>query len=200
MTELDELRARVRRLERALGPGVDLEVGSLTLDPYERHKQVPAFLAGNPASHPTQVSVGTAAGLRFASSGTEYAYGEWEIPDDWDGGDVYIEIDWHPDSGAMTGTDTVKWDLEWRAIQEGETVVQGTAAALSVTDSSDYVQYRTKHTRFTIPYDHADQPLSAQDHIYFRATRDTGVANDFAGTVVVTAFEIVYTSVSVPTN
>ena len=51
-----------------------------------------------------------------------------------------------------------------------------------------------------IPVVKADQPLTAQDHVYFKIFRDTSVANDFAGTVTVPAFEIIYNSTKIPTS
>lgn len=167
---------------------------------YERHIQIPAMLSGSPAEQPTQVAVETVGGLQFSSALSKIAYCQWEVPDDWDGGDVFFEVDWFPDAGAMSGTDTVKWDLSYRAIVEGELVNAGTVAALSITDSADYAQYQTKHSRFTLPFDDANQPLTKQDHVYFKISRDVGVANDFAGTIVVPAFEIIYMSTGLPTT
>ena len=100
----------------------------------------------------------------------------------------------------MSGTDTVKWDVSYRSIAEGETITNGTAVTVSTTDDADYAQYETKHAQHTLVYNHADQPLTKQDHIYFQISRDTAVANDFGGTVFVTAFEIIYTSISLPTG
>lgn len=176
--------------------------GFLTVPTYERHIQIPAVGGtGTPANAPTPTDFFTAGGLQFASSGSKYTYVQWEIPDDWVGGeDIYMEIDWFPDSGAMSGTDTVKWDIEYRSIAEGETINNGTSVTVSVTDDGDYAQYTTIHSRFTLDYDNANQPLTAQDHMYFKITRDTGVANDFAGTTTVTAFEIIYNSNSMPTS
>jgi hypothetical protein len=69
-----------------------------------------------------------------------------------------------------------------------------------VTDSADYAQYATKHSRFTLAFNNANQPLTAQDHLYFKIGRDTAVANDFGGSVGVSAYEIVYQSKGLPTN
>jgi hypothetical protein len=167
---------------------------------YERHIQIPAFLSGTPADQPTAITIGTAAGLQFGSAANKTVGVQWEVPNDWDGGDVYMDIDWFPDSGAMSGTDTVKWNMSYRSIAEGETITNGTQVDLSVTDSDDYAQYEVKHARFTLDFDNANQPLTKQDHVYFLITRDVSVANDFAGSVVITAFEIIYNSVALPTS
>lgn len=178
----------------------DLTADNIVVTAYERHVQIPAFLSGTPANQPTAVTVGTAAGLQFPSNADKTVGVQWEIPDDWDGTDCYIEIDWLPDSGAMSGTDALKWDVSYRSIAEGETITNGTAVDLTNTDTGDYAQYETYHRRFTLDADNANQPMTAQDHMYFIITRDTGVANDFAGTVVVTAFEIIYNSTTLPTS
>ena len=56
------------------------------------------------------------------------------------------------------------------------------------------------HTPFTLAYNDANQPLAKQDHIYFKIGRDVGVSGDFNGTVTITAYEIIYNSVGLPTS
>lgn len=51
-------------------------------------------------------------------------------------------------------------------------------------------------TTLTLPL----QPLTKQDHVYFKVSRDTGVANNFSGSVTVTACEIIYTSTGFPSS
>lgn len=170
---------------------------------YERHVQIPAVADGLPANQPADVDFFTAGGLQYASSGTKYAYCQWEIPDDWDGTDIVFEVDWFPDSGAISGTDAVRWTVEYRAIAEGETINNGTSVTVdngAGGDTADYSQYQTKHTRFTLAYNNANQPLTNQDHVFFKISRDTSVANDFAGTVTVTAYEIIYQSKGFPSS
>lgn len=180
--------------------------GDLTLlgtAKYERHVQIPAVADGKVANQPTAEDFFTAGGLQYASAGAEYAYCQWEIPDDWDGTDIVFEVDWFPDSGAISGTDAIRWTVEYRAIAEGELINAGTSVTLdngAGGDTTDYAQYETKHTRFTLTYNNANQPLTAQDHVYFKISRDTSVANDFSGTVTVSAYEIIYQSKGFPTS
>ena len=174
--------------------------GAITTTAYERHIQIDAKADGTVANQPTQVDFGTVGGLQFATTGTKYSYAQFEVPDDWDGTDIYIEIDWFPDSGAMTGTDTVEWVINYRCIAEGESILNGTVKTLSVIDSSDYTQYQTKHTRFTLPFNDANQPITKQDHIYLQVTRNTATANDWAGSATVTAYEVIYNSIGLPTS
>ena len=177
-----------------------LHTGLLTVPAYERHIQVPALLTGNPANQPTSVDFFTAGGLQFPTTGAKYAFIQWEIPDDWNGTDLYFEVDWMPDSGAMSGTDTVEWTVEYRAIAEGELINAGTSVTMTATNSDDNAQYKTIHSRMTIDFDNANQPITKQDHIFFKISRNTGVTNDFSGTVTVTAYEIIYNSITLPTN
>lgn len=180
--------------------------GDLSLEgtaKYERHVQIDAKADGTVANQPTSEDFFTAGGLQFASAGAQYSYCQWEIPDDWDGTDIVFEIDWFPDSGATTGTDAVRWTVEYRSIAEGELINQGTSVTVDNGvggDTADYAQYETKHSRFTLDFDNANQPLTNQDHVYFKISRDTSVANDFAGTVTVSAYEIIYQSKGFPSS
>lgn len=180
--------------------------GTLTLHGtamYERHVQLPAIATGTPANQPTEVDFFTAGGLQYSTTGAKFAFCQWEIPDDWNGADMFFEIDWMPDSGATSGTDAVRWTVEYRAIAEGELINNGTSVTLdngAGGDTTDYAQYQTKHSRMTMAYNDANQPLTAQDHLYFKISRDTFVEGDFGGTVTVLGYEIIYTSKGIPTN
>jgi hypothetical protein len=143
--------------------------------------------------------------LQYGTTGAKYSFCQWEVPDDWDGTDVIFEVDWFPDSGAMSGTDAVRWTVEYRSISTNtaELINNGTSVTLdngAGGDTSDYSQYQPKHSRFTLEFDHADQPLTKEDHVYFKISRDTSVANDFGGSVTVTAYEIIYQSNSLPAS
>jgi hypothetical protein len=165
---------------------------------YERHIQIPALLTGTPANQPTSVDFFTVGGVQFPSNANKSVFCQWEVPDDWAGDNVTFEIDWFPCCGAISGTDTIKWDIEYRSIAEGEAINNGTSVTVSVSDNADYAQYITKHTPFTLAYNNANQPLVKQDHVYFKITRDVSVANDYAGMVTVPAFEIIYNSTGFP--
>jgi hypothetical protein len=168
---------------------------------YERHIILTAQVAGLSANQPTLAEVGTASGWQFASGGTqEELHFQWEIPSDWNGGDITVEIDWLPDSGAMTNPDAVKWVFEYRSVSEGETIDNGTIASEEVTYNTSTAQYLIVHSAVTFAYNDANQPLTVGDHIFVRCYRDTSVASDFAGTVVATAFEVEYDSIGIPTG
>jgi len=177
-----------------------ITASNVLLSKYERHVQIPAFTSGNPSNQPSQADFFTVGGLQFGTTGTKYAYCQWEVPDDWAGDNIVFEVDWFPDSGPTTGTDTVKWNIEYRSIAEGELINQGTSVTTSSIDSGDYSQYQTKHARHTLVFNNANQPLTKQDHVFFKISRDTSVANDFGGSVTVPAFEIIYNSTGIPTS
>lgn len=166
---------------------------------YERHVQIEARVGGNISSQPAADEVGVAGGFRFASSGPqEELHIQWEVPDDWDGGAVQVEIDWLPDSGAMTNPHAVKWTFEYYSVAIGESIIAGTMGTKSVTYNTTTAQNIIVHLPVTL--DDANQPLAKQDHVFLRVLRDTGVANDFPGTAFATAFEILYTSNGFPTS
>lgn len=169
--------------------------GELYVKSYERHIQVPASLTGNLANQPTQVDFfSTVSGLQFNQTTAKYAFCQWEIPDDWDGGNIYFEVDWFPDSGNKTSPAAVKWDLTYAPVAEGE--VHGALPALTatVTNTATVAQYTSIHSRMTL----TAASLAKQDHVYFRISRDVAATNDFNGTVTVSAFEIIYNSIQVP--
>ena len=168
------------------------------VDVYERHIQIPALLTGTPANQPDAVDYFTAGGLQFSTTGAKNAFFQWELPDDWDGTDVTIEIDWFCSNAAMSGTATVQWTVEYRTTPEGGLHNAGTSKTLTITNDDDNAQYLSIHSPAVMPYNDANQPLAKQDHIYFKVSRNTGVANDFGGSVVITAFEIIYNSVKIP--
>jgi hypothetical protein len=148
---------------------------------YTRHLQIDAHAdAGTPANQPSTVSVATAACLEFANSASEYAYPTFEIPDDWDG-------------------ETVIWDWQYRSVAEGGLITAGTVATGSATftdGGAGTAQYLIVHTPFTLTYNHANQPLAAQDHVFMVLDRNN--ADTFAGKVCITAFEVIYESTGLP--
>lgn len=192
--EIERLKREVERLKT---------IETFGTGRYERHVQIPVTHTGAAANQPTPADFFTVGGDQYATTGAKYGFCQWEIPTDWDGTDIYFEVDWFPDSAAISGTAAVRWTAEYRAIAEGELVNNGSSVTLdngAGGDTADYAQYQTKHTRMTMEYDSASQPLTIQDHVYFKVSRDTGVTNDFTGSVTVSAYEIIYYSIGLPAN
>jgi len=168
--------------------------------PFTRHIQLPAQLAGTPANQPTEGADETAACLIMANSATEYIYATFEIGEEWKGReDMTAEVDWVPYSGAVGAGQTVQWDWTMRSVAIGEALDNGTAATMSGTftdGGSGTSQYVEVHTGATIDWDHANQPLVHEDHVFLRVERNN--SDTFSGTVCVTAIEIIYTATGIP--
>jgi hypothetical protein len=171
--------------------------GNIAYPTQTRHIQVPAVLRGNPSTQPTADGVGSASGLKFSNSGSKYAYFQWEIPSDWTGGDITVEIDWCPFSGAMSGSNTVKWLVSYGLRAVGETI-GGTLTVVPSTISGIVGQYVTTHTQHVLAASDADNPIAHEDHLFVRIERDNTVANNWSGDVLVTAFEVLYASNGIP--
>lgn len=185
----------------AVGSGAGFTFSDpITVPAYVRHIQVPALVTGNVSNSPTPNDYFTAGGLDFTQTGTKYCFFQWEVPDDWDGTDIKIEVDWVPTSGTKTTPDAVKWNMEYRALAEGELINAGTSVTLTNSDTATQTQYKFIHPQFTATYNDANQPLTKQDHMFFKVSRDNTVANNWAGTATVTAFEIIYNSTKLPTG
>lgn len=171
--------------------------GSVTTD-YTRHLVLVAIPRGNASTQPTADGVGSVACSKFANTGSKYSYVEWEVPNDAkSGADVTFEVDWIPFSGNMSGTDTVKFLVEYGSRSPGE-AVNGSLTTVPISTDADITRYVTTHSGGTIDYDDATNALHHEDHVFFRITRDNTVANNWTGDVCVTAFEIIYTSNSFP--
>ena len=58
-----------------------------------------------------------------------------EVPSDWDGAsDMTLVIHWYPTTGdAVANGETVKWDITYRSIADGEAVTNGTAVSATAT-------------------------------------------------------------------
>lgn len=181
-------------------PGDDIDIpGTLTVGAYVRHVQVPAFTAGTPAQQATAAAYDTAGCLEFSTSADKYSYFQWEIPEDWTGGDITVEIDWFPVVTLPEG-DTVTWDVNYVSVAEGEVIAGRTITNLTDTitgEVGDTAQYKTIHTGFTFAYNNADNPLVHEDHIYVQVIRDVS-EDDFANSACVSAYEIIYTSNTLP--
>jgi len=163
---------------------------------YERHIQVPlsaAFITGAVDSTYGDVIAG-----KIANQNSDIFNIEYELFEDWDGSDCYLEIDWLPKT-ALTVGQTVMWVFTWRAIAEGEDADTGTSATATATYTAPgAVSAGTIiHSRVTLPATTGNQPLSKQDHLFIKIYRDA-TTDTWAGDCLCTAFELIYTSKSLP--
>ncbi len=167
---------------------------------YSRHieLQVGSAIVGSTAPSPT--TVGTFRGLGFAAD-NEVANFIFDIPTDWDGvSDMIAHVHWYPTSGdAVANGETVKWDITYRSIAEGEAVDNGSSVTASgvLTGGASETDKELYYTDIILDYDHADQPLTSEDCVGIQFDRD--VAGDsYSGSGIITMLHIQYNSIALP--
>lgn len=190
--------------------GIDEAVWNQGDGYFNRHVSISASNHGTAANNPLETVMGTAACLQFASTPDKTTFFQFEVGEDWIGADdrftagnathdYKVAIDWAPNSGAMSGTDAVKWDIICESVANGE-AHGGASTTVTVTITDDILEDIETMTEFTLAYDDGNNPIVHEDHFYCSVTRDTAVANDFAGTVCVTSFELIYNATGIPEN
>jgi hypothetical protein len=157
------------------------------------HEQIPVTASIVQGSSVAAYASGTAAGM-IANSNSDLFYTQLEIYPGWDGTDIYYEVDWLPTTDITNGQ-TVIWQFSWRSNAETENVNAGTAATFTVTyNSTGTTTAGTKiHSRATLAFNNANQPITVDDHIHIKIYRDA-TADSFAGDCIITAFEMLWTS------
>jgi hypothetical protein len=155
---------------------------------------------------PTATTVGTARGLGFDAD-NEAAYLVSEIPLEWDGSNMAIEIHWYPTSGdAVANTEKVKFDVHYRSVAAGEAIDNGTlvtatttfTGGASETDKEYYV------TSVTIVYTGGNQPLTVGDELVMQLDRDVtgeaGGGGSYSGMAIIMKVELEYTAIKTGTH
>ncbi len=182
------------------GAGVAPSFQNVAAGGYSRHieLQVGSAVVGGTAPSPT--TVGTFRGLGF-SADNEVANFIFDVPTDWDGvSDMVAHVHWYPTSGdAVANGETVKWDITYRSIAEGEAVDNGSSVTTSgtLTGGVSETDKELYYTEIIIDYDHADQPLTFEDCVGIQFDRD--VAGDsYSGAGIVTMLHIEYNSIALP--
>jgi hypothetical protein len=157
------------------------------------HEQIP--LAAVSFVGTTDGAYATVVGGKLVNQNTDIAYVTCEVYESWDGANVFFEVDWLPTT-ALTENETVIWKFEYKAIAEGEDADTGSTKTVTVTHTAPVggtAAGIVVHSRATIVYNDATQPLAAGDHIFFKILRDA-TADTFAGDTLVTAFEYIWTA------
>ena len=111
-----------------------------------------------------------------------------------------LVVHWFPTSGdAVANGETVKWDISYRSIAEGEAVDRGTAVTITATFTGGASETDKEHyeTILIIDFDNADQPLSVDDDIGFQFDRDK-TGDTYSGAGIVYKWDLVYTSNTIP--
>ena len=175
-------------------------LGVVTFTGYSRHIDINAGTAvvGNTAPTPTTIEF--ARGLGFDAD-AELAFFNWEVPDDWDGvSDFIIEVVWFSTDGdAVQDGETVKLDINYYCIAEGEAIDNGTPVEATTTYTASGAQTDKEmfNTVITIDHDHADQTLTKQKTVTMQFNRDTGV-DTYTGMAIVLRWEIKYAATGMP--
>ncbi len=178
-----------------------LGTGAITFPAgYSRHieLQVGSAVLGPTAPSPT--TVGTFRGLGFDAD-NEVANFIFDVPTDWDGvSDMTAHVHWYPTSGdAVANGETVQWDITYRSIAEGEAVDSGSSVTASgtLTGGASETDKELYYTEIILDYDHADQPLTAEDCVGIQFDRDV-TTDTYSGAGIVTMLHIQYNSITLP--
>jgi hypothetical protein len=187
ITDISTLNMGVSTLNTQIAP---------LLAKYERHIQLPlsaAFITGS-----GDATYGDVIAGKIANQNTDIFHVQYELFEDWDGTDCYLEIDWLPRTALTTGQ-TVIWIFTWRAIAEGEDADTGTAATATVTYTAPGAVSAgtTIHTRATLPALTGNQPLTDGDHLFIKLYRNA-TTDTWSGDCLCTAFEFIYWSEEFP--
>ena len=177
----------------------DVIFNTITVTSYENHIQMPANSSMQGATPTTTCQVGTASGLVFDNNNDE-TYPTMEVPHDWDGiSDLTVKFVWFPMT-AMSDTETVEIEWEFRSLGLTELITNGTVqtGTETYTSSGATAQYNEVHTEWVLDYDNANQPVTAGDHIYFKGYRDQ-TSDTYSGDVCYLLVEIVYNSTGLST-
>ncbi len=169
---------------------------------YTRHHDISAGAATLGPTAPTPTTVGTARGLGFAAD-NEVVHFTLEVPSEWDGvSNMTLIVCWYPSSGdAVANNETVKWDLTYRSVAEGEAVDNGTQTVATATFVGGVGETDKEHymTDITIVYNDGNQPLTIGDTVFFQFDRDVGT-DDYSGSGIVSRWELQYTAIALASH
>jgi hypothetical protein len=165
---------------------------------------IPASSASLGPSAPGTVVQQNTIGLGFDPAGSEYAYIEYEVPDEWDGAsDIKVKVYWEAESGdAVAAGETVTWLLDYNSIAWGTEVYDnGTEASATVTYTQaggGDADKQTYESEMTLPYNDADQPIAAGDLIVVRVERNS--SDSYTGEAIAVKFEFACDVTGIPSH
>ncbi|MEA3430194.1 MAG: hypothetical protein U9R08_02895 [Nanoarchaeota archaeon] len=175
--------------------------GDLVLNPYTRTIKIPATAARVGATAPTFHTITNTRGLAFDAN-AELAFIATPIPQDWNGtSDMTLITSFAPQPiDPVANGETVKFDISYNSIAEGEAVDNGTektATATYTQSGGDSTDKEMILVNITIDHDNVDQPLTAGDALFIKFNRDVST-DTYSGDAIVQAWALQYTSVAVP--
>jgi len=161
---------------------------------YTRHHDILPNAASLGPTAPDTVIQDTFVGLGFDAD-AETALITVEVPPEWTGAsDMCLNVIWMAESGdAVADTETVKWDVSYRSVAEGENTDNGTVVTATQTHTQsgaggDKELYKTC---ITIPYTGGNQPLAANDTLGIQFDRDVS-GDTYSGEAIVVRWELEY--------
>jgi hypothetical protein len=174
--------------------------GSMTLASYTRKPIISTSQATGGPTAPSWVTVDTSRGLQFDADAEE-VFIDFRIPEDWDGiSDIKLVPHWLTEpADQMQDGETVKWDINYRSIAEGEAVDNGVlaTATATTTQTGTSLDKEFKETELVLPFDDADQPLTAGEYILLQFTRDV-TGDTYTGGAIVQLWYFEYDSNTLP--
>ena len=167
---------------------------------YTRTLKIPATAARVGNTAPTEVTIVNTRGLGFDADG-ELAFIAVPIPQDWNGiSDIILKTSFCGTAGdAIADGETVKFDISYNSVAENEAVDNGTevTATVTYTQSGAGTDKQMIIINITIPYNDANQPITAGDALFIKFNRDV-TTDTYSGMAIVQAWALQYTSNCVP--
>ena len=173
--------------------GDDITVGVYNID-----ITIPPGAAALGPTAPTWVVVGTFGGLEFDADAERVSF-DIEVPDDYTGADSLILKIYYTNepSDAIADTETIKFDILWRAIDfdGGEDIENGTAetGTVTYTQSGAGGDGDTRESIIILPHDGGNQTISSNDVLGIQFDRDVS-GDTYSGGAYLIRWELSYPS------
>lgn len=178
----------------------DIYANTITVNTFSKHHDVTAGEIVLGVTAPTTDTIGIARGYGFDAD-AENIYFNVEVPTEWIGTSNFaIDVKWAP-STAPANAETVKLDIQWRSVAEGEDI-DGTAASTATatyTQSGAGTAGELIDTQILVAYDDATNPLVAGDTLYFIFNRDVS-GDTYGGKAVVFDWDVSYDANTISTH
>lgn len=178
----------------------NLDINTLTVTPFTKHHDITPADVVLGVTGPSTDTIGIARGLGFDLDAEEVYYNV-EVPSEWVGtSNFVINVKWASTTAIGAG-ETVKWDLQWRTVAEGEDIdaVAASTATATYTQSGGGTAGEKIDTAISIAYDDATNPIVVGDSLFFQFDRDV-TADTYGGKAVVFDWDVEYSANSISTH
>lgn len=130
---------------------------------------------------PLKAFLGPVSALAFPDAEVRECWCNFKVPANWKvDTDISVKLYWMNNT-AQTGTNTVRWGVEYRTFEHGDTYGSKTSTATELGDALPNNANAGTFSLFEIgsmPYDNANNPFQAGTVITFRLYRDAIDAGD----------------------